>query len=456
MFFRTSRPPIATGSRPGIRCAPVIPLRCHDYAKRRSQRTAWLVTFLTLEALSGLSAFDPSPCLAETKIIPSVIASERYDSNVWFGPPEFVPSGAQQQDFVFAVSPQVHVLAKNRQMDTDLNAGVSGNVYALNPVLDYVSFNAAFSSKLDGWINQFIEGARLSVANSFVYTPQPPTFLTGGQPAQTADVLLRGIQGLRANTFMNNGSVSGSYDLARGFGLQARYNAGIVKFGQILANPPQSTAIPVAYFNTTYHNIGGGPTYTLTPEDTVALNYETLLFNVSGGTTDQSFSTQSLLARYSKATPYWSATISGGATRLNDADDMFFSGNLSLTGHYKQTTRLTATLSRAVAPSFFASGGAQITNTAGLYVEHKLSRLLTLTVGANYALNNTEPTSSFTFKTFQGSALLKYQVTRLISTSLSYEYYNYVYQADNPTGGPASQFAFNRNVVTFMIDATWK
>ena len=176
MSFRTFRASVAMGSRPQIKSAPVIPLWCHERIKPRLSPIAWPVIFLILQGFLGLSLFHPSPSHAEREVVPSVTLSQSYDSNVWGGPSNFTPAGKKHWDYVSAISPQVQILAKNRQMDTAFNAGVSGNLYVYNPELDYVSLNAGVFSNLDGWINQFIEGAKLKVADNFVYTPQPPSF----------------------------------------------------------------------------------------------------------------------------------------------------------------------------------------------------------------------------------------------------------------------------------------
>ncbi len=276
-------------------------------------------------------------------------------------------------------------------------------------------------ANLDGWINQFIDGAKLKIADNFVYTPQPPAFLTGGQPPQTADVLLRGIQGVRANTFMNNSSVSGSYGFARNSDFRQVITAVLSSLARFSSSRPSPTAIPVAYFNTIYHNFSVGPTYALTPADIVSVNYEPNLNYLSGQGSDRSFTTQGLTAQYTRTTPHWNATIRGGAVALDSANQVFFSGGLFLAEASTHPRESESTYQK-VTPAFYAAGGATLSDTAGLYVDHKISRLLTLTVGANYGQGTTVPVEVLSYTTFQATALLQYKLTRLISTSLSYEY----------------------------------
>jgi hypothetical protein len=449
MSFRILRTPRST-------LAAVMALCRHEINEQAILRTVLVALFLLSPTLKIIGPAGQSLVYADTQFAHSITASQSYDSNVWGGPKEFVPAGKRQGDLVSSIAPSIQLLTKNRQMDTVLSAGVAGNLYVYNPQLDFVSVNASLFSNLDGWINQFIEGAKLKVANSFVYTPQPPSFLTGGQPPPTADLLLRGIQGARANTYLNNGSVTGSYVFGKGLGVQAAYYLGIMKFGQIFVQPTQSTAIPVAYFDTIYHSFSIGPTYLLSPSDTISLNYEPSLNYLSGPTSDQNFTTHTVTAQYVRSTTYWTATLRGGATRVSTGDDMFFSGGLTVTGNLVPSTRVRATISRKVAPAFYAAGGAALTDTYGLYIDHKISRLLTLSVGGSYGKGTTVPVEFLDFTSYQGSAILRYQLTRLISTSLSYDYFYYRYESPSIGEIPASGYSFPRNLVTLSLTATWR
>ena len=104
----------------------------------------------------------------------------------------------------------------------------------------------------------------------FAYTALVPWTLFANALTQSSNSLVQNANLLkkvyfpRLVTFMNNGSVSTSYALARGFGLQASYYLGILRIGQIFVQP-QPSAIPVAYFDTTYHSFSVGPSYRVTP-----------------------------------------------------------------------------------------------------------------------------------------------------------------------------------------------
>ena len=247
-----------------------------------------------------------------------------------------------------------------------------------------------------------------------------------------------------------------SYGLARGFGLQANYYVGILRFGQIFVQPTQPTAVPVAYFDTTYHSFSVGPTYALTPTDIVSVNYEPTLNYLSGQGQDRHFTTQGVIAQYVRTTPHWTATIRGGAVALDVGNNVFFSGGVSLTGSLDPSTRVRVTISRKVTPGYYASGAATLSDTAGLYIDHKISRLLTFTVGGSYGHGTQQPVEILKYTSYQATALLRYQVTRLISTSLSYDYSFYKYEVPAISEVPASGYSFPRNLVMLSLTTTWK
>ena len=141
---------------------------------------------------------------------------------------------------------------------------------------------------------------------------------------------------------------------------------------------------------------------------------------------------------------------------LDTSKDVFFSGAISLTGNIDPSTKIRVNLSRKVAPAFYGGGGATLTDTAGLYLDHKVSRLLTFTAGASYGQGRSVPIDFFTYQSFQGTALLRYQMTRLISTSLSYEYYYIKYESPASGEVPASGYSFPRDLVMLSLTATWK
>ena len=63
-----------------------------------------------------------------------------------------------------------------------------------------------------------------------------------------------------------------------------------------------------------------------------------------------------------------------------------------------------------------------ISNVAGLYLGHDFSRVVRLTIGGNFAHNESAPVHSFTVETIRGSAVLDYKLTPSTKLSLTQEY----------------------------------
>ena len=63
----------------------------------------------------------------------------------------------------------------------------------------------------------------------------------------------------------------------------------------------------------------------------------------------------------------------------------FFSGGFELMNEVDRQTHVAISVSRKIAPSFYSTAGAMVSNVAQLYVSQAISRVVRLTVGANYA-----------------------------------------------------------------------
>ena len=400
-----------------------------------------------MEALVARGLLSGTPAFAETKIIPSVSASERYDTNVFFAPAQFLPPGRQRSDFVSSIASEVEVLNKTRQTYTSLKAGVSGNAFMTNHDLNFISTNFYGFSNLDHWIGQFLPGAKLQVADTFRYTPEPPAFFTGVKPQLTADPFSRGLVAFRANTYVNNATVQGQYPLSRTLSLLGDYSYSIFRFGSIFVATQTGAS---AFFDSTVHSWSAGPSARLTRADTVNLKFQETLSNQSGPTGQFSFTAQSLTAEYVRTTPAWTAILNGGATHLLEGNLVFPSGRVSLYGDYRPSTRVRVDLSRGITPSFFGTGGALISNVAQLSIQSQLSRLLTFTGSVNYAYNELAPVNTVSFHSYTGSLSLAYRLTRTVSTSLEYGFTRF-----NTSVAGQVPYYLQRNFVMLSITAKW-
>src|ERR1043165_9310049 len=181
---------------------------------------------------------------AETEYTPSLSLAQRYDSNVFSTAKVFVPRGSQSWDLVSTVGAKLALLNKSRLGDTSLRAGVDGNVYAYNTNLSYASTNVLASSDVTDWALELVPGLKLRISDAFRYAPQQSAFMgmgarpiTSGTSLQNEpDVLFRGLQGARANTYSNNFFTEAGYSLSRSVGLRADYSYSILHIGRLFVN----------------------------------------------------------------------------------------------------------------------------------------------------------------------------------------------------------------------------
>jgi hypothetical protein len=393
-----------------------------------------------------------SPVLAETKYIPSVTLSEQYDSNIFLGPKGFVTGGRQAWDLATTLSTNIDVVNKSRLGDSALSVGVQGGLYAYNTDLSYVSTNVFGTSDLSKWTNELVPGLKLQVSDSFLYTPEPPAFLTGGRPSETSDVFTRGIQAVRANTYTNTASLGGTYAVSRSIGLRANYSYSIFKVGQFFLTPTTGTTssgTPVGFFDTNYHSVSAGPTYQFGRGDTLFLQYNYISVESSGEGDSIAYAAHTIEPQYmSTILPGYTLTIAGGATAIEGAENKpFFSGRLSLLSKFDRPTQVYVSLSRQVAPAFFGNGGAIITNVAQLSVFYSFSKVLRLTLSGNYAYGESTPQNIFSYTSITGLGRLDYKLTRSTTVSLSQQYSHYSYSTVSP---------FDRILTTVSLTTAWK
>src|SRR3989442_5992798 len=213
--------------------------------------------------ISTMTLTAPRIAHGETKLVPSLVVSERYDSSVFCVP------GGHLEDYVTNISPQVKVDHKGRLIDGTVQGGATGEVYVKNPGLNYVALNGGVTLNLDNAVAQLVRGAGLKLADSFYFTPQPPAFVAPGTGGQVSEAFVRGIQATRANSFTNAGSVIGSYALSPRVDLQATYMHQKIHFGTAFVSPTTGQL-----FNSTLQTVTAGPQLKISPLDTLTLTYQ--------------------------------------------------------------------------------------------------------------------------------------------------------------------------------------
>jgi hypothetical protein len=411
---------------------------------------------LAIGSIAGMAV--GSPAQAETEYTPSVSLSQRYNSNIWNTAQSRIPRGKQAWDLVTTLRANVIILNKSRLGDTEVRAGVDGNVYAYNTDLAYASGNVHATSDMSDWTHELLPGLKLRISDAFRYTPNQAAFPIGVHPQegvtpQPGDIFTRGIEPARANTWSNSLSTDGDYSFSRSTGLRANYTFSMLRFGRVYVTQVAPSGA-LNYFDTTAHNFAIGPTYTFDGGDTLFLKYNYLtseLTSITSSRSPRQFTSQSIQPEYvTKIAQHWTARISGGATMVEQASSRtFFSGSFSLTNEFDRQTQVSIGVSRHTAPAYFIVGGAFISNVAQLYVAHDFSRVTRLTVRGNYAKGESTPVKIVSFATIAGSAVLDYNLTRDTKLSLSQGYTHF-----NVSG--TTHFSFDQFITMLMVTMEWK
>lgn len=408
-----------------------------------------------LQALLLWGSIGALPIQAETRFIPSLNFSERYDSNVFIAPSGSTPPGKKPWDLATSLIPGIQILDKDRAIETDLTAKVSGTAFINNPELNFFSASLVGILKLDGLVGRLIPGLKLQVSDSFIYTPEAPSFVDAGTPAPSENPFARGIVPVRADTFSNTASVSASYPLWRSLRVDGTYAYSLFRVGQILVESP--TATPAVFFNTDFQTLTLGPIYRIARGDEIGLTYKlaTAKFtdasvNASGESIDETVRSHGLELRYSTKVLHWAAFMSGGATIVDQDGSAFFSGRVGLSWAYDPSTQLSVDVSRQLAPAFFGTAGVMISSNAGVTFQRRFTDSLFLSLSANYAVNEGTAGNVIRFESYSGHAILNYNFTLSTVASLSYQ------QVHFETSSPGTESVTNRGVVMFSITSTWR
>ena len=407
-----------------------------------------IVAILASAPVLSVGVLQPVSVQAETKFIPSVLFTETYDTNIFFSPPQFLPPGTKVADFGSTFGGRGEVLYKEREIEASLRGGGDVTVFAINTGLNYINTYLDGKAKLDSWLQRFVKGGQLRFAETFRYTPQSPSFLTGVNAGTVTDPFLRGIQTFRANTYAFTTEVQSVVPIYRDLAVDARGAFSFLKIGSILA----ATGTGAQYFNTNVFSASIGPRYNLTRIDSVILAYQPTFFSqtLTTGGPPIDTTTQTVKANYLRMGQNWTLDVGGGVTHVSLGGRAFAVGDLKITTDPDRVTAYRLDLSRRAAPSFFFVSGALISNVGQVAVSHKLSRLLTVEGNVNYGFNETFPVSSVKYTNFTAGARVNYKVTKILMLDLFYNYTDFKFQS------PGLNYELPRNVVGFTLSAEWK
>lgn len=389
------------------------------------------------------------PNHAETLIVPSAMVRSRYDSNVFRRPKQLLEPGTQADDFVTTLGAGIDLVHKTRDMEADVRMGGFFNVYAQNTDRNFFGALLQGQIGLDQWVDQYVRGAKLRIVERLRYTPEQPSFLSGGarDPGEN-EVLANGVQGFRANMLYNTTDFKGEYPVSRDLSVEGGYAFGLRRIGTV-----QGGDLPgVNYFNTMTHTWQGGPRYSLTRNDSVAVLYKQVFIMQSRSEGGRSFNTNliTLMGDYTKNFQEWSFKIQGGLTFAEPVGRTFPSGTLEVRTKVEKDTAVRFAVSREGRPSYFLQGGATISNIARLGISHRIYERLELDGTIAYAYNELFPNTERTIKNLTATSKLAYNLTRNVTGELFYLYQNIDSDASS------IQFQYSRHEVGVMFVVEWK
>lgn len=417
---------------------------------------------------SGAQVGQPTGLLG-LQFIPSITLSERYDTNVFFVPK--IP-GLQREDYVTTLTPTLFFRNVGRLVDATLSVGATGEKYVNNPGLSYVGYNAGTNIVLDQLVQRFAPGATLRFGDSFLYTPNPPAFLSGdtlttqvvgpenASQVTPADFFVRGIQAFRVNTYTNSASVAASYPVTPTTRFVTAYSNSIIRFGTPFVRSTQQQTL----FGSTTHIVMAGPEIRPSPRDTLTLNYIFMRSEVEGGGAGTFTSHGASLGWLRVLSPELTAKATGGIVLVQveglgaatGGNALSYIGGASIAWS-RRNVNASVNYSAGVYPSFFVGAGpllSQTVNAVGSY--QMLDNRLVASAGVNYSRNDgIEPgpvAETLSFESYGTNAGLVYTLapTTLISFSHSFQLFKGFF------GFAATTQEFSRNVLMISLTKHWR
>jgi hypothetical protein len=256
--------------------------------------------------------------------------------------------------------------------------------------------------------------------------------------------------------YTNTAAVSAAYPLMPGVTLDGNYSYSLLRIGKIHVDP--AFANQAAFFNTDQHTWSVGPNWRLSRSDNLILTYKATSISMkdkSGLGGDLDFSAQGVEGTYTTKSSDWGATISGGGSVLDQGNQVYATGSLTMSFKYDESTVVNVSGSRQIAPGFFGTAGALISTTGGISLIRKFEKTVTFTGTANYAYNEVVPVKTTSFQSYTGSALLAYNFSRSLTTSMTYSYTYFAVDSTGIGGASIPGYVLNRHALLFSITARW-
>jgi len=391
------------------------------------------------------------------RVIPSIQVAERYDSNVFF---QAKVPGLDRSDYVTTVAPQIRGLYGGSAMTVNATVGANAEYYAKNTNFNYVGTHAALSLDLSPMSNRLWEGMTFQVRDSFMYTPQPPSFLVGNQEGDTSNPFLNGQQVGRVSVTSNVVGAMVNAPLTQTLSLTGGYSYGFLRFGT--SEVQQAGAL----LNSSYQMFDVGMSMQLSLQDSVTLSYRESSFKYEQAS-GSSFTTRGgTLAWMHMFSPSVTLTSTAGvqvreggvvgsssvpataSSSSGSGSSITPTGGLALIWK-DRTTSLSMAYWVAISPSYQFQAQPLLTNIVTFSVTQvtpipQLVGVASVNYGRGDEIgSNSVNAVSYTSYAATGGVLYKFTPQTLLN--LTYLYANY----DNQFG--ATNNSFDRHVVSIIL-----
>lgn len=381
------------------------------------------------------------------RIIPSIMVGERYDSNVFYAPKT---PGLNREDFVTTTVPQVRGLYVGSLVSVNAMASAVGEYYAKNTALSYVGTNTGAIVDVSKLASQLREGTRLTVFDTYSYTPQPPAFLAGDLSGEGTNPYLRGFQAGRANMQSNVFGANLSVPLTQVVSVIGGYTNGFMKFGSSELQQPGSL------IDTSFVTYTAGLSMKASLRDTVSLNlinseYDAGaqgVFTTRGGTVGWNHLFTPNVSMFSTAGVQQVESKFSGAPSSTSIAPL---GSLALLWKDDATT-MTVAYNVGVTPSYQFQSQALLTHVASVSLTQQtaipdLLGIASVNYGRGDELGSASAStaSSLSYVAWGGTGGLMYRFTPKTFLGLTYSYSN----NDQSFGGQS--FRIDRQVVQMSL-----
>lgn len=402
----------------------------------------------TIPGMQFGGAADPSmvPLRDGFQVIPSLSVGQRYDSNVFFARKS---PGLQREDFVTTAVPQLRGAYVGDSIAVNAVAGATGEYYAKHTDLNYVGANAGLALNLSKLLDRWWQGATLTAADTYIYSPQAPMFAAGNLAGDPATPHVTGFQVGRATVSRNVVRTDLALPLNQMLNLTGSYANGFLRYGS--SDVVQAGAL----LNNQFQTYTAGLALKASPQDILSVNSvnnEIEFTSQAGG----SFTTRGgTLGWEHLFSPMVSLRAHAGATLLQrelggapSTSTVAPVGDVAL--FWKdRATALTLLYSLGVAPSLQFEAQALRTHVVSLTLtqETALPNLLAMAT-VNYGRGDQYGASSgadVSYVSVMGSGGVVYKFTPQTFLGMNYSYTN----VENNFGGRT--VAFDRHVAQLTL-----